>query len=103
MQLAIQEAMQLAIQEAGAGGSSSIIDYVNAHATSTPDGDEIEARAIHRALCSDDTSRRQREQPVLVSSTKGATGHLLGAVGAIEAVFTARAFCCKTTTSWTLP
>ena len=63
--------------------TASPVDYVNAHATSTPRGDEIEARVIDQVL-----GRQQDGKKVLVSSTKGATGHLLGAAGALEAAIT---------------
>lgn len=65
------------------------VGYVNAHATSTPKGDEIEARCIYETLSDYYNSSRSRN--IYVSSTKGSTGHLLGAAGALEAAFTANA------------
>jgi 3-oxoacyl-[acyl-carrier-protein] synthase II len=60
------------------------IDYINAHGTSTPRGDEIEFKAVKRML-GDATGK------VLMSSTKSAIGHLLGAAGAVEAVYSIKA------------
>ena len=56
------------------------IDYINAHGTSTPSGDEIEATAIDRLF--DSNSKK-----IDVSSTKSQIGHLLGAAGAVEAIY----------------
>jgi 3-oxoacyl-[acyl-carrier-protein] synthase II len=73
-------AMQMAMKHAGIGPTD--IDYINAHGTSTPLGDEIELGAVERML-------GEHAGQVTMSSTKSATGHLLGAAGAIEAAFTA--------------
>ncbi len=72
-------AMRKAIE--GAGLTSEDVDYVNAHGTSTPYGDEAELGALKNLF--DDN----KVNTVSVSSTKSSTGHLLGASGAIEAVF----------------
>jgi len=75
-------AMQAALKRAGL--TADDIDYVNAHGTSTPLGDLIEAGAVRRLL-GDAVSK------VSMSSTKSATGHLLGAAGAIEAIYSVKA------------
>lgn len=71
-------AMQIAL--AMAGVDADAIGYINAHATSTPVGDAAELAALEKVL-----GHGRRNTPV--GSTKSATGHMLGAAGAIEAVF----------------
>ena len=82
-----ERAMRMALEDADLLPSD--VGHVNAHATSTPVGDMVELAAIDRVFGGDAGSPGGRGwgQPVLVSSTKGATGHMLGAAGAIEAAF----------------
>ncbi|MSU34631.1 MAG: beta-ketoacyl-[acyl-carrier-protein] synthase II [Pedosphaera sp.] len=82
-------AMKMALRHASM--ATDQIDYVNAHATSTPVGDICETRALKNLFGS-------HARKLAISSTKGATGHMLGAAGGIETVL-----CCKAIESQVLP
>ncbi|MCI8396753.1 MAG: beta-ketoacyl-ACP synthase II [Clostridia bacterium] len=75
-------AMVNAINEAGIKPEQ--VDYINTHGTSTPLNDKFETKAIKRAL-------GEASKNVMISSTKGNTGHLLGAAGGVEAIITVKA------------
>ena len=75
-------AMKAALRNGGINVDE--IDYINAHGTSTPLGDDLELEAVERFFGND-------AKRIAMSSTKSATGHLLGAAGAIEAVFSVMA------------
>ncbi|EMB3081604.1 beta-ketoacyl-ACP synthase II [Providencia rettgeri] len=79
-------AMENALKDAGIQASD--VGYINAHGTSTPAGDLAEAQAV--------VSVFGEGTDVLVSSTKSMTGHLLGAAGAIESIFTILSLCDQT-------
>ena len=78
-----QKSMQNALADADIDPST--VNYINAHGTSTPAGDVEESNSIKKVL------GEEASKSVLVSSTKSMTGHLLGAAGAIEAIFTVMA------------
>jgi len=82
-------AMNAAIKVAGI--SPDQIDYVNAHATSTPLGDALESQAIENVF-----GERAKNGTLLVSSTKSMTGHLLGGAGGLEAGITIQAMLTQT-------
>lgn len=88
-------AMRRALKHANK--TPSDVAYVNAHATSTPLGDRAENQAIKRLMCSDGG---MESKDVRISSSKGAIGHLLGAAGSVEAIFTILALHHVSLNSW---
>ena len=74
--------MQIALRSGGLDTDN--IDYINAHGTSTPQGDICETKAIRTVF-------KEHADKLAVSSTKGSTGHMLGAAGGVEMVLTAKA------------
>ena len=73
-----RRAMEMALNDAGINREE--IDYINAHGTSTPLGDEIEVKAVK-------TIFQDHSYKLSMSSTKSSIGHLLGAAGSVEAIF----------------
>lgn len=78
----LQRSMRRALKDAGLAPGD--VDYINAHGTSTPLNDPNEAKAIHAVF-------GEHTQRLLVSSTKSATGHMLGAAGVVELIACAKA------------
>jgi 3-oxoacyl-[acyl-carrier-protein] synthase II len=77
-------AMKKALKHAGI--SPAQVDYINAHATSTVLGDAAENRAVKNLLLGENGKSKASE--INFSSSKGAIGHLLGAAGSVESIFT---------------
>jgi 3-oxoacyl-[acyl-carrier-protein] synthase II len=80
--LGASKAMDFALSDAGV--SADVVDYINAHGTSTPLGDVAETKAVKRTF-------GEHAKKLAVSSTKSQLGHLLGASGGVEAVITSLA------------
>jgi 3-oxoacyl-[acyl-carrier-protein] synthase II len=77
-------AMKKALKHAGI--SPGVVDYINGHATSTLLGDAAENRAVKKLLLGE--GGKSKASDINFSSSKGAIGHLLGAAGAVEGIFT---------------